>query len=184
MPNARGSQRDRLQRVVWKGKSYFMRKYLSGFCLGCTMRSAFRGVLRVGQRLAGAFWGILGGFVRLVCLWKGGLDHMGNASLPSTDLYVRSSWAIIRVFGGGCSHCRKKLPLVFETHRGTEHSFRWRCPLCRSLYERARWDDIVLGGDAGLGRSEERIQFQPGEILFAEDAEIRPLEECLSELSK
>jgi len=161
-----------------------MRKYLSGFCLGCTIRSAFRGVLRVGQRLAGAFWGILGRFVRLVCLWKGGLDDMGSASLPSTDAHVRSSWAIIRVSGRGCSHCRKKLPLVFETHRGAEHSFRWRCPLCRSLYLRAIWDDIVLGGDTGLGGSEGRIQFRHGEILFAEDAEVRSFEEWQSELSK
>jgi len=161
-----------------------MRKYLSGFCLGCTIRSAFRGVLRVGQRLARALWGILGGFVRLVCLWKGGLDHMGSASLPSTDLHVRSSWAIIRVSGRGCSHCRKKLSLVFETHRGTEHSFRWRCPLCRSLYVRGISDDIVVRGDAGLGGSEQRIQFWHGEILFAEGAEFRTFEEWQSALKE
>ena len=109
---------------------------------------------------------------------------MERASLLLTDAHVRSAWTVIRVSGRGCSHCRKKLPLVLETHRGTDHSFSWRCPLCRSLYRRAMWDDIVLGGDAGLGGSEERIQFQHGEILFAEDAEFRTFEEWQSALKE
>jgi len=109
---------------------------------------------------------------------------MERATLPLTEVRVRSAWVVVRLSGRGCSHCRKKLPLVFETHRGTDHSFRWRCSLCRSLYVRGIWDEVVLGGDAEPGGSEEVIQFQDGEIVFAEDAESRSLEEWQSWLNE
>lgn len=34
----------------------------------------------------------------------------------------------------GCSHCRKRVKLLFDTHRDSEIPIRYRCPFCRAVW--------------------------------------------------
>lgn len=143
---------------------------------------AIRGVLRVGRLLAGASWGILARFFRA---WSLGTCEPGETkelSPPITDIQVRSAWALVRLSGRGCSHCRKKLPLVWESHWGTDHHFAWSCVVCRAVYVRMMWDDFVVDGGSEPGGIQARIQCEHGVVLFADDGVVCSFEQYLREL--
>jgi len=40
----------------------------------------------------------------------------------------------VRVSRRGCSHCRKKIDRMRDTHRGQDEHFHYRCPVCHSLW--------------------------------------------------
>ncbi len=91
------------------------------------MLSAWRFLVRSACRLTVGRWGLR---------QKGDWTPMECEVLPTTGEIEERFWCIVRLSRRGCSHCRKKLPKVFESNQRTDRDFSWSCPFCRSRYRR------------------------------------------------